>query len=197
MKKTEGGKKGKEFPSMPLIEAASYNVPASEGIIRCENWIRLRSNKDMRRHTVDSFRFRISLNPVWWCLCIYAGMFFSAVCTNDSSITASAVGIFTAVLTGTLNTVCNTANNVSLLVHTVLRFFYNYRSSCSINLNFSFGWVFILVWLQSLCFWWTLWYWNIHTLSSRLSWCFLTWYNCRFLLYLLCSSAQTEIHLFL
>lgn len=65
MNKTEGGEGGgKEFPSMSLTEAASYNVPVSEGIMRCEDWIRLRSNKDMRRHTEDNFRFRMSLKPV-------------------------------------------------------------------------------------------------------------------------------------
>lgn len=62
MKKTRGKKKNPLDAF--LTEAAGYDVPVSEGIIRCEDRIRLRSNKDMRRHTVDSFRFRISLKPV-------------------------------------------------------------------------------------------------------------------------------------
>lgn len=63
MKKTWGGGGG-EFPVMSFTEAASYNVPVSDGIRRCEEWIRLRSNKDIGNHTVDSFRFRISLKSV-------------------------------------------------------------------------------------------------------------------------------------
>lgn len=75
MKNEEGGKKReKEIPDgnapsphptpMSFTEAASCNVPASEGIVQCEDWIRLRSNKDMRRHTVDNSRFGMSLEPI-------------------------------------------------------------------------------------------------------------------------------------
>ena len=54
---------------MSLIETASYNMSASEGLIWCEDWIRLRSTEDM--HTVDRFIFMVRLTNLSAGVCIF------------------------------------------------------------------------------------------------------------------------------
>lgn len=136
-KRQRRGRRRKKIPPRCLLtEAASYDVPVSEGIIRCEDRIRLRSNKDMRRHTVDSFRFGDkSETCLMVCVCI-----FMAGCSSQLSAGMTArlqrappESSSLLVLTGRLNTVLHGANNVSSRIHTVLCFSYNYRSSCSVG----------------------------------------------------------------